>query len=388
MSINFPSSPTDGQQYVFADRTWVYSLENNGWKILDISVAGPTGPTGPIGATSNITGPTGPTGRQGPTGPASTVTGPTGPTGPLGDAGPTGPVGGFGGITFQYLFSDDITGSDPGDGYIKFNNASIDFATKIYVDDEDSNAINLEDFFRSIDSSPSSVKSYIKIFDVNDVSQFLIFSVTNLTEQTGYFELDCTSIGVGSLVLLNDDPVGITFERSGDIGPTGPTGPSGGPTGPLGPTGPTGPGVSVVKSTSSFINTSATTPTSITGLSFSVDSGSMYHFKFMGLYQSTATTTGIAFTFTGPATTYCAWKVEIQTTATAGTDMMYTAAATSLSTVVTSISVGATNTSYIWSVEGFVQSSATDTLQLQFRSETGTQVGINAGSIGMLTPIG
>lgn len=240
MSIDFPVLPSDGQQYTFNGRTWVYSLGNNGWKILDVSAAGPTGPTGPIGPSSTVTGPTGPTGRQGPTGPASTVTGPTGPTGPIGETGPTGPVGGFGGITFQYLFNDAVTSSDPGDGYIKFNNASIDFSTKIFIDDQDVNAVNIEAFLRTLDDSGSSIKSYFKVFDPSDISQFIIFSVTGLTEQTGYFEIDCTSVGVGSLALVNDDPIGITFERVGDLGATGPTGPSGGPTGPTGPTGPGG----------------------------------------------------------------------------------------------------------------------------------------------------
>ena len=190
-------------------------------------------------------------------------------------------------------------------------------------------------------------------------------------------------------------PTGPTGAASTVTGPTGPTGAAvTGPTGPAGATGPTGPagadgaGVSVVKSTSTITNSSNTTPTSITGLSFAVSSGVMYHFKFMGGYQSAATTTGIGFTFTGPATTYCNWNVQIQQAA-AGTDMMFTNTATALSSVLVSASVVATATTYAWEVEGFVQPSAAGTLQLQVRSEVNaSQVTVNAGSLGVLTTIG
>lgn len=385
MSIDFPNSPTDGQEYTFAERTWVYSLVNNGWKVLDVAAAGPTGPTGPAGSASNITGPTGPTGRQGPTGPASTIVGPTGPTGLMGDTGPTGPVGGFGGITFQYIFNDTTTSSDPGDGFIAFNNSNIDFATKMFIDDEDSNAVNLEIFLRTLDDSSSNIKSYFKVFNPNDISQFLVFSVTALTEQTGYFEIDCTSIGIGSLTLLNNDLIGISFETVGDIGATGPTGPSGGPTGP---TGPTGPGPLLAKSTSQITNSSSTVPSDITGLTFSISSGIMYYFKFMGTFKTAAITAGIGFTFNSPpAATYTGWRVEIQQGA-AGTDQVYVNSSTSLSDVLVSTSAVSSNTSYVWIVEGFIEPSASGTLQLQARSETSSTITVNAGSLGMLSAIG
>lgn len=93
MPINFPSSPTVGDVYTFAGRSWEWN--GQGWQAYPgPALVGPTGPTGATGNTGN-TGPTGPTGDIGPTGPASgptgpTGAGPTGPTGPTGDTGPTG----------------------------------------------------------------------------------------------------------------------------------------------------------------------------------------------------------------------------------------------------------------------------------------------------------
>lgn len=93
MPINFPSSPTVGDVYTFAGRSWEWN--GQGWQAYPgPALVGPTGPTGSTGNTGP-TGATGATGSGGPTGPASgptgpTGAGPTGPTGPTGDTGPTG----------------------------------------------------------------------------------------------------------------------------------------------------------------------------------------------------------------------------------------------------------------------------------------------------------
>ena len=64
-TINFPSSPTDGQVFSAGDHTWIFSAVSAGgpgaWKLQTQTVTGPTGATGstvPTGATgSNSTGP-------------------------------------------------------------------------------------------------------------------------------------------------------------------------------------------------------------------------------------------------------------------------------------------------------------------------------------------
>jgi hypothetical protein len=94
MTISFPTSPTNGQQYVTTNNTWAW--DGVSWNLVRVpAVTGPTGPTG-------NTGPTGSKGNTGATGADSTVpgptgsngsTGPTGPTGPTGTTGPTGVIG-------------------------------------------------------------------------------------------------------------------------------------------------------------------------------------------------------------------------------------------------------------------------------------------------------
>lgn len=115
MPIDFPNSPSIGQQFSNGFQTWQW--DGTSWNL--VATLGPTGPTGPTGSTGptgaqGVTGPTGSTGATGgvgatgstgPTGPtgltgaASTVTGPTGPTGPTGWTGPTGGVISVGGGT-------------------------------------------------------------------------------------------------------------------------------------------------------------------------------------------------------------------------------------------------------------------------------------------------
>ena len=52
-TINFPTSPTDGQVFTDGDHTWVFSSTGAGgpgaWKLQSQTVTGPTGPTGPAG---------------------------------------------------------------------------------------------------------------------------------------------------------------------------------------------------------------------------------------------------------------------------------------------------------------------------------------------------
>lgn len=125
-AIDFPNSPTIGQQFTSGNTTWEW--DGVSWNTIRTPIVGPTGPTGPTGADgvwalSNTLPPTGQEGDAwfdpntggifiyydgywveagaapiGPTGPAG-ATGPAGPvgsTGPTGEAGPAGATGATG----------------------------------------------------------------------------------------------------------------------------------------------------------------------------------------------------------------------------------------------------------------------------------------------------
>lgn len=121
---------------------------------------------------------------------------------------------------------------------------------------------------------------------------------------------------------------------------------------------------------------------------FTLVANHRYYFRFMGTYQSAATTTGIGFTFSGPAITSANWWVQIQQGA-AGTDQMFQNSATAIGTVLVSASCVAISTDYLWQVEGFIEPSANGTLQLRCRSEiNSSQITVKNVGIGILEDCG
>lgn len=214
---------------------------------------GPAGPAGPAGAASNVTGPTGaagPTGPTGPTGAASNITGPTGPTGPIGLTGATGATGSSGptgaagaSLGARYSFSTTTTDSDPGTGYIRYNNSLIGSVSFIYIDNADAYGTSKVSWIDSWDDSTSTVKGYVIL--TFDNGQQNIFALTSsVTIVSGYIKVPVSHLS-GSLQ-SNNSSFYLEFVRSGDagVGPTGPTGatgPQGADSNVTGPTGSTGP---------------------------------------------------------------------------------------------------------------------------------------------------
>ena len=140
-TINFPTSPTDGQVFTDGDHTWIFSSVGAGgpgaWKLQAQFPTGPTGATGATGSTgqtgsTGATGPTGQTGSQGITGAtgAQGVTGPTGETGSTGSTGsqgatgvtgPTGPTGPTGVGRYTVL---DTAPTGPINGDVWYNSSN------------------------------------------------------------------------------------------------------------------------------------------------------------------------------------------------------------------------------------------------------------------------
>ena len=99
--IDFPSTPSDGQQYAAGGSLWTWSAANQAW--MGGAPVGSQGPIGPPGTPGGPTGATGATGPQGATGAQGAVGsqgpqgaaggGPQGPAGPAGTPGTPGSVG-------------------------------------------------------------------------------------------------------------------------------------------------------------------------------------------------------------------------------------------------------------------------------------------------------
>lgn len=253
---------------------------------------GATGPKGDAGDPGGATGPIGSTGATGSTGPqgvagATGSTGLRGGTGATGPQGSTGPAGSFGGLTVNYRFSTSVTDDDPGNGRVKFNDQTLPDATVLYVDDRDINGVDLQSFLRTIDDSTSPLKGHFRIGVANAPSTFAIFTITAITEEDGYFKIDCAHVD-GAFRFDDQAELILTFARTGDIGPTGSTGPQ----------GATGPGFAGLISTSTVaIGTSTVTfVTNKSAVSESAFMGGNYVFAYAG---SSATIYGQIVSFAG-----------------------------------------------------------------------------------------
>lgn len=176
-------------------------------------------------------------------------TGPQGPTGPTGATGPKGDTGSFGGAIFHYSYLADTVDSDPGSGKLKFDNA-LTTATQLFIDFEDADAVNNQNYLNAIDDSTSLIKGHFKIEVVGSPGDYVYYAINGEHyHHTSYFEVPVEYLSGSVTTIPDDTPVTITFVRTGDkgdqgeIGPTGPTGATGdtGPQGDPGLVGPTGP---------------------------------------------------------------------------------------------------------------------------------------------------
>ena len=203
-----------------------------------------------VGAFSGATGPTGTAGAAGTTGPTGTLgaTGAAGPTGTAGAAGTTGPTGALGtsstaADTFEYYFDSTITASNPGTGKFKLSNfAAQNSATEVYISNKDNTTANnnIYAYFSqlSLYGSSSIGYAYLKIQDIQDYSNYVIYKVTavtlNDTSSTGWITLTIANVVPIVTPLVAGHTCYISFSIIGPIGNTGPTG----VTGAVGPTGP------------------------------------------------------------------------------------------------------------------------------------------------------
>ena len=192
-----------------------------------IGSQGDYGFQGPAGAGSQgIQGFQGDYGFQGMQG----FPGPIGPQGVQGTegfqggGGIQGITGGFGGMTFDYTFSTSTASGDPGVGKIRLNAANPTSATSMFIDDLDDNFTDIQPFLRTVDDSTSPIKGHFKLSEKDNPENFVIFTISGLTELGGYFDIDSSYVSGSVSGFANDEDVIITFARTGDIGPIGPQG--------------------------------------------------------------------------------------------------------------------------------------------------------------------
>ena len=126
------------------------------------------------------------------------------------------PIGqtGHAGISMQY--STTTTDSDPGAGFIRLNNTSLNSATIMYVDDSDG-ATDISAWVQSWDNSSSGSKGFITIAgNPNSSSPLVIFKVNGtVTDASGYTKVPVAYVA-GSTSITNSAEISVQFSPAGD----------------------------------------------------------------------------------------------------------------------------------------------------------------------------
>jgi hypothetical protein len=125
-----------------------------------------------------------------------------------------------GGDSVQFTYSTTTTDSDPGSGYIRFNNTTLSSATIAYVDDADANGLDVSAWVQSFDDVTGNAtnRGRIRLTKSNSVNVWHVWKISGaVTDASGYTKLALTYIdGAGSLTA--DDKVFLSFVPSGEDG--------------------------------------------------------------------------------------------------------------------------------------------------------------------------
>lgn len=158
-----------------------------------------------------------------------------GEAGPAGSTGATGPPGSGAGVV--YKFSTTVTEADPGEGFLRFNNATFASVTKLFINETSfGTGGGLGPWLATWDDGTGTVKGTLIIRKTNTHTTYRIFNVTGTVTDNGSWDtLSVTPITSGG-TLSNNDEVDVIFVRAGDKGDKGEPGENGAP-GPEGPVG-------------------------------------------------------------------------------------------------------------------------------------------------------
>lgn len=127
-----------------------------------------------------------------------------------------------------YTFSTSTTTtSDPGSGYIRFNNATLASVTEIAIDDNDANGADLSAYILTWDDVGTSDRGTLIVQNRTAPANVVIFTVSGAsTDESGWTRLAVTYVtSAGSFSA--DAPLGVTFTKPGATGATGATGSAG-----------------------------------------------------------------------------------------------------------------------------------------------------------------
>lgn len=132
--------------------------------------------------------------------------------------GPRGPKGR--GSGFDYVFSNVTMDADPGSGKVRANDVSLATATQLFISNLDAYGNDQSNTILTWDDSANTPRGILTISRATDNVQ-TIFQVTGfVTSATGYKKVT-VAYQSGATAFAANDPLSLTYSRSGDRGTTG-----------------------------------------------------------------------------------------------------------------------------------------------------------------------
>ena len=196
------------------------------------STSGTSGTSGSSGSsgTSGSSGSSGTSGTNGSSGSSgssgtSGTNGTNGSSGTSGSSGSSGTSGEKGGV--EYNFDNNTSDADPGNGEIKYNNASIASVTFIYIDNLDQRGADQTAWYATWDDSTNSTDRGQIIITSRDTGTVVnSFKITGaVTAATGYYKIPVAYIT--GAIPSNGNKLSVQFSRSGNAGTSGTSGTNG-----------------------------------------------------------------------------------------------------------------------------------------------------------------
>lgn len=118
----------------------------------------------------------------------------------------------------EYSFSTTTTDSDPGNGNVRFNNATPASITTVYFDNLDRFGNTVTGWLDSFDDSTNTAKGTLTVKDVATPSLQMIFAVSgSVVDGTGYRKVTVTWVS-GATLFTNANSIAFGFARTGDKG--------------------------------------------------------------------------------------------------------------------------------------------------------------------------
>lgn len=124
--------------------------------------------------------------------------------------------------SFAFTYSTTTTMADPGTGAVRFNHATLASVTAIAIDDlaADTGNPNVSPWILTWDDSTNTSKGLLRFRKATDVSVYVDFIVTGLTDNSGWTQIAVTYVGKNG-TLVNGDSLIAVFAPTGNKGVDG-----------------------------------------------------------------------------------------------------------------------------------------------------------------------